>query len=104
MTHPQPPRGVPSLTSASQSDLRRALQAIGGSGPLPVVVATDPYARLLDNWICHVEALGIERYLIVALDQSLMDRLSRAGITAARCDWDGSYPDFVLQRMLIWDF
>ncbi len=93
-----------SLSSAAEADLERALSGVGGSGPLPVVVATDPYARLLDNWICHLEALGIERYLVVALDQPLMGRLVDAGIGSARCDWDGTYPDFVRQRMLVWDF
>jgi hypothetical protein len=95
---------APSLSNASQTDLERALSKLGGSDPLPIVVATDTYAHLLDNWICHVEALGIERYLIVALDQPLMDRLSRTGIGSARCDWDGTYPDFLLQRVLVWEF
>ena len=95
---------APTLSNASQADLERALSELGGSDPLPIVVATDAYARLLDNWICHVEALGIERYLIVALDQRLKDRLSAAGIGAARCDWDGTFPDFMLQRVLVWEF
>jgi hypothetical protein len=94
----------PSLSKPSQRELERALSKLGGSDPLPVVIATDAYARLLENWICHIEALGIERYLIVALDQPLMDRLSRADITSARCDWDGTFPDFLLQRTLVWEF
>lgn len=99
--------GVPrqfSLSHESRTALSRATSALGGSGALPVVVLSDPYALLLDNWMCHMEALGIERFLVVAMDQPLMDRLSSAGVRAARCEFDGSTQDFWLQRALVWDF
>jgi hypothetical protein len=92
-----------SLSRAAQASVARALSTLGGSGPLPVVAVTDQYATLLDNWIRHIEALGIHRFLVVAMDRPLMDSLTKAGIVAAYCEFDGSVKDFWLQRMLIWD-
>jgi hypothetical protein len=93
-----------SLSQASRASLTRSLSALGGSGPLPVVIVTNKDAMLLGNWIRHIKALGITRFLIVAMDLALSECLSKAGIVAARCEFDGSINDFWLQRLLIWDF
>lgn len=84
--------------------LEQAVAALGGGAPLPVVVVSDDYALLLDNWIAHIRALGISRFLVVAMDDALANRLSGRGIVVARGHFDGSPPDFWLRRMLVWQY
>lgn len=92
------------LSASSRSSIADAVAATGGTGPLPVIVASDDYAFLVDNWIMHMEALGLHRYLVVAMDDALVARLADVGIKAGRCSFDGSKGDFWLRRMLIWNF
>jgi hypothetical protein len=88
--------------AAVRQSLERAVAALGPGGPLPVVVVSDAYATLLDNWIAHVHALGITRFLVVAMDEALANRLSGRSIVVATAHFDGSETDFWLRRMLIW--
>jgi hypothetical protein len=82
--------------------LSTASDILRGDRPLPVVVASDPYAELLDNWISHIRRLGITRFLIVAMDDALEERLSGRGLVVARSSFDGSAEDFWLRRLLVW--
>ena len=92
------------LDVSARHTLVQAVAALGGGGPLPVVVVSDDYALLLDNWIAHIRALGISRFLVVAMDDALADRLSGRGIVVARGHFDGSPSDFWLRRMLVWQY
>jgi hypothetical protein len=92
------------LASFAKQTLEQAVAALGREGPLPVVVVSDDYALLLDNWIAHMHALGISRFLVVAMDDALAHRLSARGIVVARSDFDGSTSDFWLRRMLVWQY
>jgi hypothetical protein len=99
-TRPNPAYGLP---DAAKLSLRQALAAFDRSAPLIVVMVSDAYTTLLDNWLCHIQALGLTRFLVVAADEALHGKLLRAGVAAARCDFDGSEGDFWLRRMQVWE-
>jgi hypothetical protein len=82
----------------------RAVSCLGRDGPLPVVVASSEYTLLLENWIAHVQALGITRFLAVAMDEALAARLAGRGFVVAESRFDGSAADFWLRRILIWQY
>jgi hypothetical protein len=84
--------------------LEQAVAALGRGGPILVVVVSGDYALLLDNWMAHINALGISRFLVVAMDYAIENHLSGRGIITARAHFDGSASDFWLRRMLIWQY
>lgn len=92
------------LTPDVKQTLVEAVDVLGRAGPLPVVVVSNGYALLLDNWIAHMRALGISRFLVVAMDAVIAQRLAGRGIVLARGHFDGSATDFWLRRMLIWQY
>lgn len=51
-----------------------------------------------------MKALGIVRFLVVAMDAAIAHRLSGKGLVLARGHFDGSATDFWLRRMLIWQY
>ena len=95
---------VPTLPLPYQAELLGAVATLAGRGPLPVVLASGDHAPLLENWIRHARAAGIERFLVVAMDDRVADSLARSGTVVARCGFDGSRSDFWLQRLLVLDF
>jgi hypothetical protein len=90
------------LQRSTTESLVQALGILGDALPLPVVVASCDYAILLENWIAQVQALGIDRFLIVAMDDALSVRLQGRGFAVARSNFDGSAADFWLKRVFIW--
>ena len=90
------------LDAATRQSLRHAVAVLGVDTPLPVVVVSDAYALLLDNWLAHFHQLGLSRVLIVAMDAALEVRLAGRGLLVARGAFDRSAADFWLRRMLIW--
>jgi hypothetical protein len=95
---------VPTLPQPYQDELAHAVALLPGDGPLPVVLASGDHAPLLENWIRHTRAVGIQRFLVVAMDNSLAERVMCTGAVVARCGFDGSRSDFWLQRLLVLDF
>lgn len=92
------------LPPAAEASILKAVNALGPvHGPLPVIVASDSFAFLVDNWMAHMNAIGIDKFLVVAMDEAMQHRLERAGIEAGRADFDGSKSDFWTYRMLVWD-
>jgi hypothetical protein len=86
-----------------EAALLRAAASVPGAGPLPVVVASDAYADLLDNWLRHINLLAPDRFLIVAMDGVLEAKLLARGLPVGRADFDGTPTDFWLQRILVWE-
>ena len=76
---------VPTLPEPYQAELARAVALLPGDGPLPVVLASGDHAPLLENWIRHARAAGIQRFLVVAMDNSLAERVMCTGAVVARC-------------------
>lgn len=92
------------LNETTKRSIAAAIMGLGPGGPIPVVVASNDYAQLLDNWLCHMSILGIERFLIVVMDDDLAGRLKGAHLSVARGEFDGSAADFWLQRARIWAY
>ena len=92
------------LDPSAKDSIARAVLSLRPCGPLPVVVASDAYAHLLENWVAHAHELGITDFLIVAMDDKLQARLSDRGLVVARGHFDGSAADFWLRRLLIWQY
>ena len=92
---------VPNLDALTESDLEMALSALGHSGPIVVVVSSSPHAYLLDNWLRHMDALGIRRIIVIAMDSAIATRLSQSGHSIVRAFFDGSMENFWLQRLRI---
>jgi hypothetical protein len=93
--------GIPEVT---QSSIRTALSTLGPGRPVILVVASNDYSELFDNWLCHMDVLGIERILVIAMDEALGARLAASRWPVARGFFDGSAGDFWLQRARIWAF
>ncbi len=89
------------LSDATKASLRHALASFDRSDSLIVVAATDRHSLLLDNWLCHMDALGLLRFLVVAMDDGLYNKLQKAGVAAVRCDFNGTLGDFWLRRMQV---
>jgi len=92
------------LSETTKRQILDGVAALGPGRPLPIVVASNDYARLLDNWLCHMDALAIERILVVAMDATLAARLANGPYPVACGSFDGSEKDFWLQRTYIWSF
>jgi len=90
------------LETPARRSIAEAIACLGRDGPLPVVVVSSAYFTLLENWIVHIQALGISRFLIV--DHALAARLSGRGFVVAVSRFDGSAPDFWLRRILVWQY
>lgn len=93
------PRSLPDDVKAA---LRRAASRVPGTGPLIVVAVSDDYHLFLENWLRHVQRLGIRRILVIAMDDALAHRLADRDLTVARAAFDGTEKDFWLQRTLVW--
>ena len=92
------------LSESTQRDIAAGLARLGAGGPVALAVASNEHAALLDNWLCHVHALGIGRTLVVAMDEPLAERLRGAPFPIARAGFDGTYPDFCFRRSCIWSW
>jgi len=51
-------------------DLRAAADALGAGPMLPVVFADAAFTEIVRNWLAHLDALGIVRRLVLALDDA----------------------------------
>jgi hypothetical protein len=85
-----------------EGEIDRAIEKLRPDRPLPVVTANFAHVDLLDNWLCHMDRLGIRRLLVIAMDDMLADRLNSAGIPTVRAGFNGSMSDFWIQRAKIW--
>jgi hypothetical protein len=62
------------LSETTTRDIRASLALVGPGGPIVLVAASNGHAELLDNWLCHVDSLGI-RTVTVAWTKPLQLRL-----------------------------
>jgi hypothetical protein len=95
---------MPGLTDAERASIQSAVARLGSGDPIVLVVASDAFARYLDNWLWHMDALGIDRIVIVAMDDVLAKRLTSVRFPVARVGFDGSEKGFWLSRAFIWSF
>jgi hypothetical protein len=79
-----------------------AVASLGKGTPICLVVASNAYAELLDNWLLHMDALDICRIVVVTMDEALSQRLQGTELTVVQATFDGSEGDFWLQRAKIW--
>ena len=86
----------------SSADLRRAIAPLDRTRPVAVVAVSNNHAHMLDNWLCHMDALGLTQILIVALDGELAARVSTLPYACVRTAFDGSIADLWLQRARVW--
>ena len=86
----------------AQRDLLAAVAMFGSRGPITIVAASAGHAHLLDNWLCHMCALRIDRLVIIAMDNDLAARLRGIRFPVVRAGFDGSLTDFWFQRARIW--
>ncbi len=66
------------------------------------MAVSNNHAHMLDNWLCHMDALGLTQILIVALDGELAARVSTLPYACVRTAFDGSIADLWLQRARVW--
>jgi len=88
--------------ASTASNILSAVASLGRGTPICLVVASNAYAELLDNWLWHMDALGIRRIVVVTMDEALSQRLQGTDLTVAQAAFDGSEGDFWLQRAKIW--
>jgi hypothetical protein len=61
--------GLP-LRERVAADLRAAVMSLAAGPSLPVVFTDAPFAEITRNWLAHLDALGIRRRLVLALDDA----------------------------------
>lgn len=62
------------------NDPRKLFGTIQEKGTLVVVFADSNYQVVLDRWLEAIELLGVRNYVVIALDQALLDEMVRRGI------------------------
>lgn len=62
------------------SDYVRLLDAVQENGTLVVVFANSTYQAVLDRWLAAIKRLAVPNYVVVALDQPLLEEMKRRGI------------------------
>jgi Nucleotide-diphospho-sugar transferase len=86
------------LSKKTKDDIQACVESLNREGPVVVAAASDGHAQLLDNWICHMASLGIERLMVIAMDEAIAARLGGSGLAIVRASFDGSIGSFWLQR------
>jgi len=80
--------GLP-LRERVAADLRAAATALGAGPALPVVFTDAAFAGITRNWLAHLDALGISRRLVLALDDAA--EAAFAGETVVRLRVTGGW-------------
>lgn len=71
------------------------------SEPLVITFADSNYRPLLALWLDQLQALGIGRLRVYALDAPLLDWCRERGVDAAGLPWQGNLRDLWVQRIRI---
>jgi Nucleotide-diphospho-sugar transferase len=79
--------------------LRHAVSQFG-QAPFPLVLATGSFLPLLDNWLAHAVAAGVDRSLVLAVDNEA-GRFRRPGCVVVQSDFRGAFADICTHRLRI---
>ena len=75
---------VPTL----QRDLERTLASIAINKAVLVTTASNEFASVLANWLCHVKRLRMKNVLVIALDKETALQVQAAGVATL---WDRAF-------------
>ena len=79
--------------------LREVVRRFSGT-PFPLVIASGTFLPLLENWLVHAVAAGVELSLVIALDDEA-GRFRHTGCVVVQSGVGGAFADLCIHRLRI---